>query len=345
VPNRAAAASMVCVNDAAPSAVDSDPGTGAARRSLGLSRGRNLGVLALAAMAPIWGYSWVASKMALDYCRPFTYVAISTVACVACLFVVLAVTGRSLRPPPLGWTVLIALLQTSLFASLVTIALTSGGAGKVSVLAYTMPFWLLLLAWTFLGERLRGLQWPAVALAFAGLVLVVRPWDIGGALSGVLACAGGLSWAAGAMVVKLLQRRTQVDAISLTAWQMGIGGLPLIAAALLTHSGWPVWSGTFVWTLAYSALLSNAVCWVLWAYALHSLPAGAAGIGTLAIPVVGVIAAWIQLGEAPALLEGMGMTLIIVALAVLAARGLLAVRRGAVTAGQQPEPELLPVID
>jgi drug/metabolite transporter (DMT)-like permease len=147
------------------------------------------------------------------------------------------------------------------------------------------------------------------------------------------------------MVVKLLQRRTQVDAISLTAWQMGLGGLPLIAAALLTHSGWPVWSGTFVLTLAYSALLSNAVCWVLWAHALHSLPAGAAGIGTLAIPVVGVIAAWIQLGEAPALLEGIGMALIIVALAVLAARGLLAARRGAMMAGEQPEPELLPVID
>lgn len=333
---------MVCVSDPAPSTAESSPLTEAGRRP-GRSLGRNLGVPALVVMAPIWGYSWVASKIALEYCRPFTYLAISTMVCVACLFVVLALTGRSLRPPPLGWTVLIALLQTSLFASLVTIALTEGGAGKVSVLAYTMPFWLLLLAWLFLGERLHGLQWPAVALAFAGLVLVVRPWDIGGALGGLLACAGGLSWAAGAMVVKLLQRRTQVDAISLTAWQMGLGGLPLIAAALLTHSGWPVWSGTFVWTMAYSALLSNALCWMLWIYALRSLSAGAAGMGTLAIPVVGVIAAWIQLGEAPAIVDGIGMVLIIVALAVLATCGLTASRRGAAGAGE--EPVLLPVID
>lgn len=308
-------------------------------------RRRDLGVLALATLAPVWGYGWVASKVALSYSTPLTFAALRAGLSIPCLFLVLVVARRSLRPTPLGYTLAIGLLQTTGFVGLGAWALSSGGAGKVAVLTYTMPFWLLLLARAFLGERLRGLQWSAVALAFAGLVLVVRPWDIGGALSGVLACGGGLSWAAGAMMVKLLQRRAQVDAISLTAWQMGIGGLPLIAAALLTHSGWPVWSGTFVWTLAYSALLSNAVCWVLWAYALHSLPAGAAGIGTLAIPVVGVIAAWIQLGEAPALLEGVGMTLIIVALAVLAVRGLLAARRGAVPGGQQAEPELLPVID
>ena len=127
----------------------------------------------------------------------------------------LLATRRSLRPPPLGWTVAIGLLQTHAVQRLATLALSVGGAGKVSVLVYTMPFWLLLLAWLFLGERLRGLQWPAVALAFAGLVLVVRPWDIGGALSGVLACAAGLAWAGSALLVKLLQRRTRVDALSL----------------------------------------------------------------------------------------------------------------------------------
>ena len=306
-------------------------------------RARDLGILALVAIAPIWGYSWVASKIALEYSRPFTYIALGTVICAACLFAVMAVTRRSLRPPPLRWIVPIALLQTTLFAGLVTVALDLGGAGKVSVLAYTMPFWLLLLAWLFLGERLRGLQWPAVALAFAGLVLVVRPWDIGTALSGTLACAGGLAWAAGALVVKLLQRRIAIDALSLTAWSMAIGSVPMIAVAVLTHSGWPVWSSTFVWYLAYSALLSNSVCWALWVSALRLLPAGAAGMGTLAIPVVGVIAAWVQLGEKPLLIEGIGMALIVAGLAVLAACGLVAGRRGAGVAGEGTV--LFPVID
>ena len=222
-------------------------------------------------------------------------------------------------------------------------ALHDAGAGKVSVLTYTMPFWLLLLAWIFLGERLRGVQWLAVALAFAGLVLVVRPWALDGVVSGVLTLLGGFAWAASALVVKLLQRKHTVDVLSLTTWQMVFGSIPLIILAVLTYSGGPVWTSGFVWGLAYTVILANAVAWFLWLYALHALPAGAAGLGTLAIPVVGVVAAWIQLGEVPTLVEGIGMILIIGALAVLAASGLLAGRGGAGTAGV--EPDVRPVTD
>ena len=306
-------------------------------------RTRDLGILSLAVIAPIWGYSWVVSKVALDYAKPFTFIALITASCAVCLFLVLLATHRSLRPPPLGWTVAIGLLQTTLFNSLATLALSVGGAGKVSVLVYTMTFWLMLLAWFFLGERLYGLQWPAVALAFAGLVLVVRPWDIGGALSGILAGAAGLAWAGGALLVKLLQRRAQVDALSLTTWQMAFGAVPLITIALVTQSGWPDWTGAFVLCLAYSALLSNALCWGLWILALRALPAGAAAMGTLAVPVVGVVASWIQLGERPTAVEAAGMTLIIAALALLAAYGVRAGSRAAGASGGASA--IPPVID
>ncbi len=304
---------------------------------------RDLGVLSLAAIAPLWGYSWVVIKVALEYAGPFTFMALVTTLCAVCFFAVLLVTHRPLRPPPLGLTVLIGLLQTSLFNVLATVALSVGGAGKVSVLAYTMPFWLLLLAWLFLGERLRSLQWPAVALAFAGLVLVVRPWDIGGALSGVLACAAGLAWAGGSLLIKLLQRRTHVDLFSLTTWQMAFGAVPLVAIAALTQSGWPQWTGTFIACLTYVVLLSSGLCWVLWIFALRSLPAGAAGMGTLAVPVVGVAASWIQLGEQPTEVEAAGMALIIAALAMLATYGVVWGRR---TAGATIEEGVIPpVID
>ncbi|MBE0527852.1 MAG: EamA family transporter, partial [Thermoleophilia bacterium] len=58
-------------------------------------------------------------------------------------------------------------------------------------------------------------------------------------------------------------------------------------------------TGTFIACLAYVVFLSSGLCWLLWIFALRSLPAGAAGMGTLAVPVVGVTAAWIQLGERP----------------------------------------------
>lgn len=283
------------------------------------------------------------TKFGFDYIEPFTFAALRSVLSAAFLFVLLLARRRPLRLVAPGLTLIIGLLQTSAFVALTLWALDHGGAGKTSVLAYTMPFWLLLLAWPVLGERLRGGQWPAVALALTGLVLVVRPWDIGGALGGALACAAGLSWAGGSLLLKLLQRRGPQETLTLTAWQLGIGGLMLAAVAVLTHGGWPVWTGSFVACLLYCVLLANAVCWSLWNQALKWLPAGAAGLGTLAVPVLGVLAAWLQLGEAPSPLEGAGMTLIVAGLAVLAAAGLAAGRGGGASAAPDPAPP--PFID
>ena len=305
--------------------------------------GRDLGVLALVVLGPIWGYGWVATKVALGYSQPLTFAALRVVLSALCLFLVLIATRRSLRPPPLGYTTVIGLLQTTAFVGLVIVALHSGGAGKVAVLTYTMPFWLLLLAWSFLGERLRGVQWLAVILSFAGLVLVIGPWQIHGVTSSVLTVAGGFAWAASAVVVKLMQRRHHVDVFSLTTWQMTIGSLPLILIAVLTYRGGPEWTVGFVWGLSYTVVLANAVAWVLWLYALRTLSAGAAGLGTLAIPVVGVVAAWLQLGERPTTVEAVGMALIVGALAILAGRGLAAGRRQPSPADE--EPVMQPVTD
>ncbi len=307
------------------------------------ARTPDLGILALVILGPIWGYGWVATKIALDYSDAITFAALRVLLSAACLFLIMIAFRRSLRPPPLGYTMLIGLLQTTFFVAPVITALSSAGAGKVSVLTYTMPFWLLLLAWVFLGERLRGLQWLAVGLAFMGLILVVRPWQFDSVASGVLTVIGGLSWAASALVVKLMQRKYTVDVLSLTSWQMLFGSVPLVILAALTYSGGPDWTAAFIGGLAYTVLLANAVAWFLWLYALHALPAGAAGLGTLAIPVVGVVASWIQLGEVPTFVEGVGMVFIISALALLAAYGLLAGRRAAAPAGE--EPTVRPVTD
>jgi len=300
-------------------------------------------VAALAGQSVFLGYNWVVMKVGLEYSDPWPFTALRTTLGAVALFIVLIVLRRPLGPRRPLATMLLGLLQTTGMIGLLMWALESGGAGKTSVLTCRMPFWLLLLAWTFLGERLRGAQWLAVTLAFTGLVLVVRPWAFDGVVSGVLTVLGGASLAASALVVKLLQRRHTVDVLSLTAWQMLLGSIPLVLAAALVYDGGPQWTLTFWWGLAYTAVLANAVAWFLWLYALHALPAGAAGLGTLSIPVVGVLAAWIQLDETPTAVEGAGMALIIAALAVLAAYGLLAGRDRPVAAGE--EPDVRPLID
>jgi drug/metabolite transporter (DMT)-like permease len=299
------------------------------------ARGRDLGAAALALLALIWGYNWVVMKIGLGYAQPFTFSALRTSLGALSLFLVLIVMRRSLRPQAVGFTIVIGLLQTTGFTGLLMWALQSGGAGKTSVLTYTMPFWLLLLAWAFLGERLRGTQWLAAGLALAGLLFILSPWRLQGTFSSVLALAAGISWAASAIVVKTLQKRQHVDLLSLTTWQMLFGSLPLILIALLTGSGGPEWSATFIWALAYNVVLGNALAWLLWMFALRKLPAGAAGLGTLATPVIGVAAAWLQLGERPSAGEAAGMALIIAALAIIATRGLLVGRRERSPRGEQ----------
>jgi drug/metabolite transporter (DMT)-like permease len=281
---------------------------------------RGLGAAALAGLALIWGYGWIVVKVGLGYVEPFTYAALRSVLTCLVLFSVVILLRRPLRLIAPGLVLLIGLLQTSAFIAFSMWAVAHTGAGKTSVLTYTMPFWLLLLAWLFLGERLHDVQWPAVALAFAGLVLVVSPWNVVGTLASAMAVLGGLSWAGSAVVTKVLHRRHKVDLLSLTAWQMLLGTPALLALAAFTYSGPPQWTPTFIGVLAFNVLLSNGVAWLLWLYTLRTLTAGGAGVGTLAVPIVGVFAAWLHLGERPPATEAVGMALIILALGLMTAR-------------------------
>jgi drug/metabolite transporter (DMT)-like permease len=288
-----------------------------------VARSPKLGALAVAVLAFVWGYAWVLGKVALAYSAPFTFAALRTSIAALALFCVLVALRRPLRPPTFRYVVLIGLLQTTCFSGFSTLALAHSQAGKTSVLIYIMPFVLLFLAWVFLGERLHGLQWLAVAMAFPGLVLVIAPWHLKGLLPSMLTIAAGCAWAGSAILVKLLQQREQVDVLSLTTWQTIVGAVPLVVVALLMRETLPDWTAAFVVTLAYNALLANALGWLLWLFALRQLPAGAAGFGTLAVPVVGVVSAWLQLGERPGKVEIIGIALIVAALAIITLREVL----------------------
>jgi drug/metabolite transporter (DMT)-like permease len=286
----------------------------------------------LAVLSIIWGYNWVVMKQASYYAGPFQFTALRTVFGTLVLFGVLLARGQSMRLVAPGRVLLLGLLQTAGFTALSQWALVSGGAGKTAVLAYTMPFWLLLLAWPLLGERLRGAQWGAVALAGAGLVLILEPWQLHTSFaSDALAVLSGLVWASSAIVAKRLRARVSIDLISLTAWQLLFGSVALVIVAVVVPAPPLVLSTGLFMTVAYTAVVGTGFAWLLWLYVLDKLPAGIAGLGSLAIPAVGVLSAWLQLGERPRTSELTGMVLIAIALALLARVGMrqLGTRRAA----------------
>ncbi|EQD73012.1 integral membrane protein DUF6, partial [mine drainage metagenome] len=134
-------------------------------------------MLALAALTLIWSYNWIVMKQALAYSGPFTFSAVRYAGGTAVLFLLLRARRESLAPPPFWPTLGIGLAQTAGFQAMVQRALVSGGAGKTALLAYTMPFWAIALAWPLLGTRPGRWQWLSIALAATGLLLVIAPWQ------------------------------------------------------------------------------------------------------------------------------------------------------------------------
>ncbi len=270
----------------------------------------------------IWSYSWIVMKQALAYAGPFDFVSLRYLIGAAVLFGALAVSGRSLRPPPLLPVALIGLLQTAAFQGLAQWALVSGGAGKVALLAYTMPFWSVLLAWPLLSEQPSRKQWVGLALAALGLLCIIEPWrGLGSGWGTALALLGGLGWAGGTVLSKRLFQRHDVQPLSLAAWQMLFGALALGIAALLVPQRPVEWSLPFIAALAYSAVLASSVAWCLWLLVIQRLPTAVATLSSLGVPVLSVLLAWMILHEQPTPWEGAGIVLILLGLVAVTGIG------------------------
>lgn len=281
-----------------------------------------LPLLAIVALAVIWGYNWIMVKVGVTYAPPFTFAALRALLGALVLFAVMAALRKPLEPRALAPLAVIGLLQTTGFIGFSTWALTVAGAGKTVILVYTMPFWIVLFGWPLLGERIRGLQWPAFVIGLTGLILLLDPLT-GGSLAGdVLAILAGLTWGLASIAAKRLFRAHDVDLVSSTAWQMLLGSIPLVIVALVVPAKPIEWSTSFTVALLYNIIPATAVSWLLWMYALKRLPAGTAGMALLANPLVGVIAAWLQLGERPGPVEITGMVLMGLALLLIAGQGL-----------------------
>ncbi|WP_439535510.1 DMT family transporter [Methyloversatilis sp.] len=282
---------------------------------------------ALMLLAVIWGYNWVVMKIALVDIGPFQFGALRTLFGALVLFGLVLAMRRPVRIVEMRAVALMGLLQTTGFTGLIILALVSGGAGKTAVLAYTMPFWVMLLAWPLLGDRLHGWQWPSAVATLVGLLCILDPLHLAGdLLSSVLATLAGVCWALAVIVAKRLQaREPDLDVLAIAAWQSLIGAVPLVVVALW----WPAepinWTPSLIGALLYNIVPGTVIAWLLWLYALRRLSAGTTSMVSLVTPVIGVLSAAWQLGERPGTGELAGMLLIGIGLLLLSAE---AWRRG-----------------
>lgn len=279
---------------------------------------RGAAYVALLILAVLWGYNWVVMKIATQYAPPIEFAAMRLLLGAALLFAAMVALRKPLRPQHVRAYFWIGVFQSGGFIALATWAVMSAGAGKVSILSYTMPLWVAILAWPLLGERLHRRQAAAVGIAAAGIVMILDMSSHPPAFADIVAIVAGISWAIGVIITKRVHASDRVDVLSMTAWQMLFGGLVVGVIALIVPEGAIHWTPAFIGALSYNAVLASALAYLLFIFVLQHLPAREASMGTLSNPIIGIIAAWVQLGEKPSASEALGMLLVVAALALLA---------------------------
>jgi drug/metabolite transporter (DMT)-like permease len=221
------------------------------------------------------------------------------------------------RWPALLWS---ALLNVTIWMTAMGLALVRMPASEAVVIAYTMPVWASVLAWLILGERMSLSRILALLMAFAGIAALMggNGIDVSTArLPGVLMVLGGaIAFALGTIAAKRLP--VGVPLIVSAAWQIGIGSLPVALAGLaFEHPRLEALSATGWALMAYMTLIGFCVTYLSWFAALARLPASVAAIGTMAVPVIGVLASAFALHEplGPGQIAALVFTLAGVALA------------------------------
>jgi drug/metabolite transporter (DMT)-like permease len=260
------------------------------------------GLMFLAITSLGWGFNWPVTKYLLSELPPLTLRGSTGVIGAGLLAVLALMSGQSLRVDPTQWPRLIvaAVLNVMGWMVLMGLALLWLPASEAALIAYTMPVWASLLAWFVLGERMTWLRVLALAMAFAGLAAIMGANGINASaakLPGiVMALGGSVGFALGTVLAKKLP--LQLPPITAAAWQIGLGCLPVaIVGFFIETSHWDAVTNIGWLLVVYSTVVQFCIAYVAWFAALARLPASVAAIGTMAVPVIGVVASAIALHE------------------------------------------------
>jgi drug/metabolite transporter (DMT)-like permease len=285
-----------------------------------VSRSHAGSLLLLLGLAVCWGYNWVVMKIGLHDAGPVAFAAIRCLGGAVILGCVLLALRRSFKIVE-PWTVAaIGLLQTALAQGLIAMALSGGQAGKSAVLNYTLPVWVMILGFLFLKERPRLMQWLATAVAFAGVMVMTFLNGKAISLQPIfLALSASICWGAGTVVTQSLMRRHggRIDTVVLTAWQLFIGGVVLTALAFIVPEAPLHWTTSLILALIYNVGPASAVAFLLWFMLQQRIEANVLSLIVLIVPLVGIAAGWLQLGERPTGPDAIGMALILAGIAVM----------------------------
>ena len=261
-----------------------------------------LGFVLLVIASVGWGLNFPIMKHLLTEWPPLSSRGLCGILGAVALAMIAVLRQQSLRVPDKMrlHLVLVSTLTIGGWVAFMGIALLWLNASEAAVLAISTPVWVALLARPILGERLSLVRAVALAVALAGITVLIGGNGVDASaekLPGIAcALAGAVCVALGTVLTKHFP--LAMPPLSLAAWQIGIGCVPIAIVGLaleqpqlaaLSPVGWA--------SMVYMTLIQFCLCYVCWFAALERLPAATASIGTLLVPVVGVLGASAMLNE------------------------------------------------
>ncbi len=259
------------------------------------------GLILLAFVTLMWGVNWPVMKVILGVMPPWTFRAVVVPASGVILLGLAAALGLSLRVParvalPLAFASLFNVTGWHVFSAF---GITILPSGEAALIAFTMPVWASILSVFVLGEAMRLRYAGALVLGLSGVaVLLGTNFRAMGAepLGALYMLGAAVSWAIGVVLLKRV--RWDMPTISLAGWQLVLGSLPILVGAFALESRLPTGLPAEIWLwIGFVVLGPMAFC--SWGFfrVVHLFPATVSAIGTLMIPVIGVISGAIALGE------------------------------------------------
>jgi drug/metabolite transporter (DMT)-like permease len=282
---------------------------------------RLIGLLVVLTLA--WGFNWPMIKLAIGGMAPLHFRVMCVVAGSAVLFAMALAARLSLRVPreELGRISLMALFNITAWNILSVYAVGMMASGRAAILGYTMPIWSVVLSTWLLNEPFTRRRAIGVTLGMSGMLLLLGAEfsAVERAPAGALLMVGAaISWAIGLVMIR--RWPTRMPTTSFTAWQLAIGGVPIIAIALAFEDGsfdpFRLAAGPMI-GLFYNMFVAFGFCYWAFTKIAQSAPVGVSSLSSLMVPVVGVFSGAMVLGETPRWSDYAALALVVGSLATV----------------------------
>jgi probable blue pigment (indigoidine) exporter len=265
----------------------------------------------LTAIAPVaWGTNYFVTHEQLPVGHPL-YGAV--LRALPAGLILLAVARRA--PKGSWWwkSLVLGLLNTSVFFTLVYVAAQALPTSLASMIMATSPVVLMLLAWLVNAERPGPAALVGAVIGIGGAALMLLTAAVRVDLIGVLASiAAMLLSSSGYILAK--RWAGEVDVLASTSWQLTWGGLLLLPAAVLVEGAPPALTVNAALGFTYVTTVATAIAFAAWFAGLKHLPAGTVGLIGLLNPVTGVLLGTLVAGDGLTGQQVAGIALVLIGL-------------------------------